>query len=98
MTTNSSVRGTNTKTWIIAGVAALFAILAFFRDCGQDRQSKRKQLQLQEQLRDSSRQIRETLQSDVRRIEDSLKKISGQMTKFNTTKTPTKPKPTDKPN
>ncbi len=77
ITTNNSVRGTNTKVWIIAGVAALFSILTFFKSCRQDQQSQEKLLLLQKQLHDSSEQIRETLHFDIHRLEDSIKNVSN---------------------
>jgi len=76
ITTNNSVRGTNTKTWIIAALAAIFAALTFFKGCEEDRQYKSQLNKLKEQLQDSSRQIRETFKADVYRIEDSLEMIS----------------------
>lgn len=68
--TNQSVRKTNGTTTIIAGTAALFSILVFFRDCNKEERIN----QLQKAVTDSSQQIRQTLQYEIQNIKESQKK------------------------
>jgi hypothetical protein len=74
ITTNNSVRGTNTKTWIIAALAALFSGLTFFSQCNEgctesNRQSQQLREGLTKQLQDSFQQIRETFEASYRHLQ-----------------------------
>jgi hypothetical protein len=68
------IKRVSNTTWLIAGTSAIISVLTFAKGCYTTNQSQLQLMQLKEQLRDSTLQIREDFQDSIHRLQDSLNK------------------------